>query len=95
MRKKIWVDRLFGFIERRAVFSALRLIDHDGKEGLSDINVFWDRKAMVYLDVRSRRHQASSSDEENWFPSPEKIQNKLGAILESAQTIWSQMESAM
>ena len=40
MRKKIWVDRLFGFIEGEMVFSALRLIDHDGKEELSDINVF-------------------------------------------------------
>ena len=50
---------------------------------------------MGYLDVRLRRHQASSSDEENWFSFPEKIQNKLGAILENAQTIWSQMESAM
>jgi hypothetical protein len=40
MRKKIWVDKLFGVIGSRVVFSALRLIDHDGKDELSDINVF-------------------------------------------------------
>ena len=40
IREKIWVDRLFGVIGSRVVFSALRLIDHDGKEELSDINVF-------------------------------------------------------
>ncbi len=40
IREKIWVDRLFGVIGSRVAFSALRLIDRDGKEELSDINVF-------------------------------------------------------
>lgn len=39
-RGKNWGDRLFELIGSRVAFLAPRLIDHDGKEGLSDINIF-------------------------------------------------------